>query len=540
MRLLLLPFCFLFCTTITLQAQELVPRGGEYFCRDAEDWYNRKAITTYLRHIYVGEPEKVLPLADAREGDVEADFVRALAYAYIGETEKSLGYVKASLEKEMPFGRYLAGPAKLMQPLVELPGFKALAEKYPTPLVHGPMVGKVTGNSATFWCRTDQPRKVQVEVSRDKSFRKVKSATGRTQSADGHTAELTVKGLKPGLSYFYRLSVDGQPTEGTYQFTTHPKAGKPGQFSVVFGGGAAYIPWQHYMWSTIQSHRPDALFMLGDNVYIDYPEQPYLQQYCYHRRQSEPHWRKLVAQTPTYAIWDDHDFGDNDEYGTPDPDSPAWKRPVLDLFKRQWVDPGYGDETGKPGVFFKHSIADVDFFFLDCRYYRQPSEVGAVHEEPLSMLGEAQKAWLKSVLLESDAKVKVLISSVPWAFDAKPALEGRIDTWGGYKAERNEIFDFLTENNIKGVFLLSADRHRSDIWKIERPNDYPLYEFESSKLTNMHTHKIMPGSEYGYNEKCSFGQLLFDTTGDIPEVTYRIINIDNVVVNEFTWRANDQ
>jgi len=71
MRLLLLPFCFLFCTTITLQAQELVPRGGEYFCRDAEDWYNRKAITTYLRHIYVGEPEKVLPLADAREGDVE-------------------------------------------------------------------------------------------------------------------------------------------------------------------------------------------------------------------------------------------------------------------------------------------------------------------------------------------------------------------------------------------------------------------------------------------------------------------------------------
>ena len=145
MRLLFLPFCLFFCATITLQAQELIPREGEYFCRDAEDWYNRKAITTYLRHIYEGEPEMVLPLADAREGDVEADFVRALAYAYIGETEKSLDYVQASLEKEMPFSRYLAGPSALMQPLVELPGFKALAEKHNTPLVHGPMIGNVSG-----------------------------------------------------------------------------------------------------------------------------------------------------------------------------------------------------------------------------------------------------------------------------------------------------------------------------------------------------------------------------------------------------------
>lgn len=51
----------------------------------------------------------------------------------------------------------------------------------------------------------------------------------------------------------------------------------------------------------------------------------------------------------------------------------------------------------------------------------------------------------------------------------------------------------------------------------------------------MYMYKIMLGSEYGYNEKCFFGQFFFDIIGDIFEVIYCIINIDNVVVNEFIW-----
>jgi alkaline phosphatase D len=88
------------------------------------------------------------------------------------------------------------------------------------------------------------------------------------------------------------------------------------------------------------------------------------------------------------------------------------------------------------------------------------------------------------------------------------------------------------------VILISADRHRSDIWKIDRPNGYPLYEFESSKLTNIHTHKVMPGSLFGYNKKCSFGLLQFDTTIPDPQVTYKIINIDNEVIYTFSLKRS--
>ena len=151
------------------------------------------------------------------------------------------------------------------------------------------------------------------------------------------------------------------------------------------------------------------------------------------------------------------------------------------------------------------------------------------------MLGSAQKKWLFKKLKSSTGTFKVLASPVPWSFNTKP---GSLDPWQGYKQEREEIFSFLEVNKIDGVILISADRHRSDVWKIERPKGYDLYEFESSKLTNIHTHRIMSGALFGYNKKCSFGLLDFDTTIADPTVTYKIINIDNDVVYKLTLRKS--
>ena len=95
------------------------------------------------------------------------------------------------------------------------------------------------------------------------------------------------------------------------------------------------------------------------------------------------------------------------------------------------------------------------------------------------------------------------------------------------------------ENKIDGAFLLSADRHRSDAWRIDRNNGYPLYEFESSRLTNQHFHEVMPGSLFGYNEKQSFGFLTFDTNRSDPTVTYQIINIENKLIQTFTINKSE-
>jgi alkaline phosphatase D len=243
--------------------------------------------------------------------------------------------------------------------------------------------------------------------------------------------------------------------------------------------------------------------------------------YTYYRRQSRPEFRRLISSTSVYAIWDDHDCATNDVFMGPYKDKPGWKMDLFHLFRQNWNNPSYGDSEW-PGIWFDFSIGDVDFFMLDGRFYRTNP-----HAENPTMLGPVQKAWLLDQLKASTATFKVIASPVPWSFASKGES---LDTWNGFKEERKEIFDFLANNKIEGVLLISADRHRSDAWRIERPNGYPLYEFESSRLTNQHVHKVMPGSLFGYNEKQSFGLLTFDTMIPDPTVTYQIYSIDNELI----------
>ncbi len=151
------------------------------------------------------------------------------------------------------------------------------------------------------------------------------------------------------------------------------------------------------------------------------------------------------------------------------------------------------------------------------------------------MLGPVQKKLLFAQLKNSKATFKVICSNVPITKGVKP---GSKDTWDGFPEEREEIYQFLSENRIDGVFVLAADRHRSDAWRTERPGAYPIYEFQSSRLTNVHTHGIIKGCLFGYNELCSFGRLTFDTTKPDPEVTYDVINIDNELVESLTLKKS--
>ena len=86
---------------------------------------------------------------------------------------------------------------------------------------------------------------------------------------------------------------------------------------------------------------------------------------------------------------------------------------------------------------------------------------------------------------------------------------------------------------------MSADRHRSDLWKIDRPGDYALYEFNSSRLTNQHVHKTMEAAIFSYNAKQSFGTVDFDTTAADPTVTYVIHTIDGEQVFQHSVKLSE-
>ena len=374
---------------------------------------------------------------------------------------------------------------------------------------------------------------MQVMAGSGDTFRpQVRSAIARTSAGADYTVIVELQGLEPGATFHYDVTVDGESVLAPDypSFRTFPSRGAPAQFDIGFGGGAGYVTQNERMWDVIGSRDPLAFFFLGDNVYIDLPEHPNgVHYYTYYRRQSREEFRRLVASTAIYSSWDDHDSAMDDIWLGPYKDKPPWKLPLWRQYRENWVNPGYGTEES-PGAWFDFSIGDVDFFMLDGRFYRTNP-----YAEPRTMLGPVQKQWLFDRVKQSTAMFKVLVSPVPWAFESKGDA---LDTWNGFREERTEIFDFLAENKIEGVFLLSADRHRSDAWRIERPNGYPLYEFESSRLTNQHMHAVMPGALFGYNEKQSFGLLSFDTTKPDPTVTYRIVSIDDEIKGDLTLKRS--
>ncbi len=286
------------------------------------------------------------------------------------------------------------------------------------------------------------------------------------------------------------------------------------------------------MWKTILKRNPQLFFFLGDNVYIDSPTFPEYQRYLYYRRQSQPDYRKLCATAGIYAIWDDHDFGTNDCAGGPDIHNPKWKVPVWNVFRRNWNNPAYGGGEKQPGCWFDFVHGDIHFIFLDGRFYRSKRRKNS--KEAPTMLGKAQLEWLLRTLKNSKGKIIVILSPVPW-------VGGNPDKWNGFPEEREQIFSFIEKNKIEGVMLMSADRHRSDVLVTRRKKGYDLYEFMSSRLTNVHTHgRAGPkdGALFSYNKKCSFGLVTFDTTKDDPEVLYQIINIDNDEIHQFRLRRS--
>jgi alkaline phosphatase D len=488
--------------------------------------------------------------------DLEAFFGLSVAYGQKGDNVESFINFKKTLQLGLPFERFLAGPRKLLHPLVNSRRFIEYAKDKNIELIHGPMIGVVTENSAKVWIRTVSESSFNVRFSTSEDMKNSRvSIVRKTSPERDFTGVAELSGLLPNTRYYYELIINKNVVEIDPQpsFQTYPKSGSKEKFKVIFGGGSNNIPKNERVWDTILSQHPMAFLFLGDNTYFNIADVVEHQRYIFYRRFSRPEFRRLAASTAIYAIYDDHDFCGNDCIGGPEIDNPPWKKNVTwRIFKENFLNPYYGGGEQQPGCWHHFSIGDVDFFMLDGRYYRtDPQKKEPLYTDPKaeypSMLGPVQRRWLLEKLRTSKATFKIIASPVPWAFDSKSGTQrsanlgrrpGAEDTWQGFAIEREVIFSHIEKNKIEGVFLLSADRHRSDAWKIERQSGYTLYEASSSHLTKNSTHPHMPQAIFSILGKPAFGMLTFDFTKDDPEIIYQVVKIDNEIVAELVVKRS--
>lgn len=323
-------------------------------------------------------------------------------------------------------------------------------------LLLGPMLGHTSSTNARVWLRASEPARVSVTIGTGPELSRSRTiSSSRLTTNTANAGEILLSGLQPNTQYHYTVLLNGKPalSQPYPMFTTPPPEGKDTRVRFAFTSCVGFKGLDSAAGYADMATRTniDMLFMLGDNHYAntnDIARQRLF--YADQRRQSG--WRDLTSRIPTYAIWDDHDFGPDNSDATL-----KGKEVSLRAFKEHWANPSYG-ETNNPGVYSRFSRANVDFFLIDVRYHRSPNKDTNLLKK--TMLGPTQLQWLKRELLTSTAPVKVIASGSEFQSN------GTVDSWASFKRERDDLLDFIKDAEISGVLLISGDRHFTGAYQV--------------------------------------------------------------------------
>lgn len=354
-------------------------------------------------------------------------------------------------------------------------------------LQSGPMLGYSEYQEVVVWVQTKSEAEVFLKYF-DADKKEFQTDRIQTEKSNAYTAHFIIGSLLPGKTYNYELFINNKKVTLPYElkFKTQKlidNEGNYADFRVITGSGA-YInesyfdrPGKPYggeyeIYKSMAEVNADLMVWLGDNVYLReadwYSKSGMLARYTHSR--SLPELQKLLSSAHHYAIWDDHDYGPNDsDRGFRD------KKDALEVFKLFWGNLQYGLKNN-PGAYFKFTYQDVEFFMLDNRYYRSPTDRRTGNQ---TMLGEVQLKWLLESLASSTATFKIVTMGGEFL-----STEQTHEFYAQYPAERQEILDFVINEQIEGVLFLNGDVHYSDLCQYKPKNFYPLLDFTVSPFTS--------------------------------------------------------
>lgn len=319
--------------------------------------------------------------------------------------------------------------------------------------IGGVWSGSITPTTGTVAARFDTPGvKVRLQVGTDPSLTPaVYSATVTTAVGSSGAVKLTVQGLRPDTEYYYGFEVAGvlrSERESRGRFRTFPLG--RGSFKIAFGSCGDFRHANQSAYDAILAERPLLFINTGDLHYSDTNStsaDDYRANYDQVLR--HPNQGALYRGVPMAYTWDDHDFSGNDSNTT------AIGRDTARSVYRERV-PHYpiGPTGGTIGQAF--TIGRVRVIMTDLR----SAAVSPSLKESASKtrLGVAQKNWFKQELInarDSGFPLVLWVSSAPWI---TPAALGD-DSWAGYATERIELADFIRDNRIRNVVMLSGDLH---------------------------------------------------------------------------------
>ncbi len=304
------------------------------------------------------------------------------------------------------------------------------------------------------------------------------------------------------------------------------------------------------VWNAVVDSNPDVFIFLGDNVYGD-TEDPAELRGAYEMLGANEGYQQLLEQSEVIATWDDHDYGENDA-GREYPMKAQSKEIFLDFFNEP---EGTERRTRDGGIYTSYTYGPagqrVQIILLDTRWARSPinevsdaeyearQEVGAgpytaTTGPDARMLSEAQWTWLEETLREP-AELHIIGTSIPFLQDGTGW-----ETWANFPDEKGRMVDLIQETGANGTFFITGDTHWAQFSKRTSDAPYPLWEVNSSGLTE-NWESIPPdanrlGDVYFFD---NYGLLSIDWDAPDPEVTMEIRAVDGDLVMQNTVRLSE-
>lgn len=255
------------------------------------------------------------------------------------------------------------------------------------------------------------------------------------------------------------------------------------------------------IFDAILEREADLFVFLGDNIYADTEDMNEMRA-KYARLGSHPGFSRLADTCRLLATWDDHDYGVNDG-GSEYREREAAQANFVDF----WKAPATSPLRNRPGVYdsrvFGPKGQRVQVILLDTRYFRGPLKTGDRRtggkyypgEDPgVPMLGEDQWKWLGEQLGEP-AELRIIASSI----QVVPEAAGQ-ETWSNLPHERQRLFDLIGETGANGVLIISGDRHWSEFSATSENTPYPIHDFTSSSLNQVHPRGTPTDNRYRVSE----------------------------------------
>ncbi|CAI86932.1 alkaline phosphatase D family protein [Pseudoalteromonas sp. HL-AS2] len=304
------------------------------------------------------------------------------------------------------------------------------------------------------------------------------------------------------------------------------------------------------IFDAINKEQSDLFIFLGDNIYGDTNNMSVLAN-KYQRLGAKPGFKTLKAQTPIIAMWDDHDYGQNDA-GKEYPHKEESRQIMLDF----WQEPANSPRRTRPdGIYTSYTYGEgeqtVQVIMPDLRWNRDALNAvskleydtkrklnnqgpySPSHVKGASMLGEAQWQWLEQEL-KKPAAIKLIASSL----QLLPDFTGW-ESWANFPDDRKRLFTLIKKHKVNGVVIISGDTHWGEISQYKHNLDYPLIEMTSSGLTEKwknvspNTHRIGD-----FTHQVNYGDLSIDWQQADPSISLQLKDIDGKAIMQSQFKLS--